>query len=234
MARHALQRLNSPSRSLSLLLHALGIASFSYNFHFLSVWETFISVSYGGHFQYLTILGLTASLVSFLFGLAADLTLQPVFFNVKNAISVVATPLEVVVSVLYWGIRFVDPQLLFQEDMILPLPTDMGFHLAPAVFLTLDLVLFSPPWTIPAYGVMLLSTGLAFGYWYWVELCFSVNGWYPYPIFAVLNTAQRALLFVFAAGLSTTSSIALKWVYGKVNGYEQMRREAGKPLKKVQ
>lgn len=95
----------------------------------------------------------------------------------KNAIAVIATPLEVVISLLYWGIRFVDPQLLFQEDMVLPLGTDMGFHLAPAVFLTLDLVLFSPPWTIPAYGVMLLSTGLAFGYWYWVELCFSVNGW---------------------------------------------------------
>lgn len=57
---------------------------------------------------------------------------------------------------------------------------------------------------------------------------------YPYPIFAVLNTTQRAMLFTFAAGLSTMSSIALKWVYGTVNGYDWMRREAGKPLKKVQ
>lgn len=57
---------------------------------------------------------------------------------------------------------------------------------------------------------------------------------YPYPIFAVLNTTQRALLFTFAAFLSTMSSIALKWVYSKVNGYETGRREAHKPLKKVQ
>lgn len=178
MARHPLQRLTSPSRSASLLLHIVGIASFSYNFWFLYTWETPISVSYGSHFQFLTILGLTAALLSFVFGLLSDLTLSPTLFQGKNAIAVVATPVEVVVSILYWGIHIIDPQLLFQEDMQLPLLTDLGFHFAPAVFLTADLILFSPPWTIPAYGVMLLSTGLAFGYWYWVELCFSINGWY--------------------------------------------------------
>jgi hypothetical protein len=178
MARHPLQRLGAPSRSLSLIVHALGIASFSYNFNFLYNWETPISVSYGSHFQFLTILGLTASLIAFILGFAADLTLNQALFDAKNAIAVIATPLEVVVSILYWGIRMIDPELLFAGDeFVLPLLTDMGFHLAPAVFLTADLILFSPPWTIPAYGVMLMSTGLAFGYWYWIELCFSVNGW---------------------------------------------------------
>jgi protein-S-isoprenylcysteine O-methyltransferase Ste14 len=67
--------------------------------------------------------------------------------------------------------------LLFPGDIQLPLIADLGFHLAPAIFLTLDLILFSPPWTIPTYGVMSLSLGLAFMYWYWVEICFSHNGW---------------------------------------------------------
>jgi hypothetical protein len=178
MPRHPLQRLTAPSRSLSLLLHAAGIASFSYNFQFLFSWETPIASSYGSHFQFLTILGLTASLIAFILGLASDLTLNHTLFQVKNAINVIATPLEVVVSVLYWGIKLIDPELLFADEFRLPLLTDMGFHLAPALFLTADLILFSPPWTIPAYAVMLLSTGLAFMYWYWIELCFSVNGWY--------------------------------------------------------
>ncbi|KAK0387592.1 hypothetical protein NLU13_3838 [Sarocladium strictum] len=234
MSRHPLQRLTAPSRSLSLILHAAGILSFTYNFLFLYSWETPISGSYGSHFQFLTILGLAASLIAFILGLAADITLNQTLFQLKNAINVITTPLEFVISVLYWGIHLINPELLFADEFRLPLLTDIGFHLAPAVFLTADLILFSPPWTIPAYAVMLLSTGLAFMYWYWVELCFSVNGWYPYPMFAVLNTTQRALLFTFAAGLSTMSSVALKWVYGKVNGFEAIRREAHKPLKKVQ
>lgn len=85
--------------------------------------------------------------------------------------------MEVVVSILYWSIHMIDPELLFPAEFQLPLLIDMGYHLAPAIFLTTDLVLFSPPWTIPAYAVMMLSMGLAFAYWYWIELCFSVNGW---------------------------------------------------------
>lgn len=177
MAAHPLQNLTSPSRSLSLIVHLLGAASFSYCFYFLTVWETPIDGSYGWHFQYLTIIGLSASLLAFVSGALADLTLNPVLFQIKNAISVLATPLEVVISILYWGISAIDPALLIEGDFFLPRLADMGFHLAPAVFLTLDLVLFSPPWTIPAYGTMALSTTLGFSYWYWVELCFSKNGW---------------------------------------------------------
>lgn len=45
----------------------------------------------------------------------------------------------------------------------------------PAIMLTLDLLLFSPPWTIKLQGATMLSTALAFGYWAWIEYCFSVN-----------------------------------------------------------
>ncbi|KAH6898427.1 FAR-17a/AIG1-like protein [Thelonectria olida] len=234
MALHPLQRLSSPSRSLSLLLHVLGAASFSYNFHFLTAWETPLSEAYGWHFQFLTIIGLTASLVAFVSGILADLTLIPALFEIKNAVAVLATPLEVVISILYWGIRFIDTSLLMPDEMGLGLLPDLGFHLAPAVFLTLDLVFFSPPWTIPVYAVMTLSTTLAFAYWYWVELCFSHNGWYPYPLFELLSTAQRVLLFTFSAALVTVSSSGLKWLYAKVNGYEKSRHEAYKPLKKIE
>lgn len=45
---------------------------------------------------------------------------------------------------------------------------------------------------------------------------------------------QRVLLFVFSASLVTLSSGMLKWIYAKVNGYDEARREAHKPLKKLQ
>ncbi|KAF4487861.1 integral membrane [Fusarium agapanthi] len=232
--RHPLQRLTSPSRNVSLLIHILGIASFSYNFYFLTVWDTPIARSYGWHMQFLTIIGLSASLIAFVLGALADITLSQTLFQAKNAVAVLATPLEVVISILYWGLRLIDPKLLMPDDFYLHIIPDMGFHLAPAVLLSLDLVLLSPPWTIPAYGIMAISTAIAFAYWYWVELCFSHNGWYPYPLFELLSTTQRVMLFTFSAGLVTVSSSFLKWVYGRVNGFEQAEREAHRPLKKVQ
>ncbi|KAF7546683.1 hypothetical protein G7046_g9235 [Stylonectria norvegica] len=234
MAPHPLQRLTSPSRSASLFLHILGAASFSYNFYFLTVWDTPLSLAYGWHFQFLTIIGLLASLLAFVLGILSDLTLNPYLFQAKNTVAVLATPLEVVISILYWGITLINPELLVQGDFHLDVLPDLGFHLAPAVFLTLDLILLSPPWTIPAYGTMTLSTVLAFAYWYWVELCFSHNGWYPYPLFELLSTTQRVMLFTFSAGLVTVSSAGLKWIYARVNGYDQARKDAMKPLKKVQ
>ena len=176
--QHPLQRLTSPSpSSLSLPFHLLGIASFGYNFYFLTTWVNPIAQAYGWHFQFLTIIGLAASLASFACGALADLSGSRLLFRAKNTLSVAATPLEVLISVLYWGIRAIDPHLLFPDEFRLGLGVDAGFHLAPAVFLTLDLLLFSPPWTIPAYGAMALSTSIGFAYWYWVELCFSKNGW---------------------------------------------------------
>lgn len=53
-------------------------------------------------------------------------------------------------------------------------------------------------------------------------------------MFELLTTGQRVLLFTFSAGLVTAFSSLLSWLYGVVNDNEQARREALKPLRKVQ
>lgn len=176
MAVHRLQRLSSPSRSISLVIHALGIASFSYNFHFLTRWKTPIDDAYGWHFQFLTILSLIASFVVFALAFLADLTSSAVLFSAKNALSIITTPLECLVTMLYFGISAIDPELVVPPDFKIPLLADLGFHFAPAAFLTLDLMLLSPPWTVSAPTVMALGTAISLSYWYWVELCFTHNG----------------------------------------------------------
>lgn len=108
-------------------------------------------------------------------GFLADLTLSQTLFNAKNIISVCSTPLEVLISILYWGISIIDKRLLFPEELQLPFLPDFGFHAMPAIMLTLDLLLFSPPWTIKFQGAVALSTVLAFAYWGWIEYCFSYN-----------------------------------------------------------
>ncbi|KAI1339620.1 FAR-17a/AIG1-like protein [Xylariaceae sp. FL0016] len=226
MAQHPLQRLASPSRQFSMLLHVAGIASFFASFRFLSQWDTPMSAAYGGHYQFLTIIGLALALCTFVVGLLADVTLSPHLFQAKSILSVCSAPLEALISILYWGLCAIDKNLVFPPEFQLDFLPDFGFHAAPALFLALDLLLLSPPWTIHAYTAMALSQVLACAYWVWVEYCFVQNGWYPYPIFDVLTKWQRALLFTFSALLMTGSTMTLKWLYGKINGIESFKKDA--------
>jgi hypothetical protein len=101
ISHHPLQRLASPSRSASLILHLLGLISFSLSYKFLVEFPTHINDSYGWHWQYLTILGLTVATASFVFGLLADITLSSKLFLIKNSLSLCSAPLEVLISILY-------------------------------------------------------------------------------------------------------------------------------------
>ncbi|OAA62708.1 integral membrane protein [Niveomyces insectorum RCEF 264] len=229
--KHPLQRLASPARSASLVLHLAGIGSFIASFVYLHRFPQMPGGSVGGNFQFLTILGLALSLVTYALGAAADVTGATPLFAAKNVLAVCVAPLEVLVSLLYWSLQTIDPHLLYPPDLpaelVLPVLPDVGFHLAPAVFLTLDLLLCSPPWTIHVQEALLLSLALACSYWAWIEYCFSHNGFYPYPIFQLLNTPQRILLFGFSAVLMTGCTVLLKRLYRMTNG-EVVRRLAGK------
>ena len=63
--------------------------------------------AYGWHFQYLTVIGLSLSTLTFGVALLADITSSRRLFLIKNLLSVCSAPLEVVISVLYWGLRVV-------------------------------------------------------------------------------------------------------------------------------
>ena len=126
--------------------------------------------------MYLTIIGLALATATFVLGLLADLTHSASLFRCKNIVSVCSAPLEVLISILYWGLRAIDKSLVEPPDARLDRVTDMGFHLVPAVMLALDLVLLSPPWTIRQFGAVSLSTSIAFLYWGWIEYCFSYDG----------------------------------------------------------
>ncbi|KAI9739752.1 MAG: hypothetical protein M1834_006472 [Cirrosporium novae-zelandiae] len=237
--RHPLQRIASPSRTISLALHKSPCAKRIDN----------RNDSYGWHFQYLTILGLSLATLTFLFGSLADISLSRSAFFVKNALSILSTPLEVLISILYWGLRAVrirtpicsvqlpnhgfevaeaDVLTTYKQiDTKLVIPdwaepitiyADVGFHLMPAFVLSLDLLFLSPPWTITALPSIAVSTIFAFAYWGWVEVCYTHNGWYPYPIFELLEPKIRGLLFAGSAIVMATSTATLKWIYGRVNG----------------
>jgi hypothetical protein len=237
MAQHPLQRLSSPSRGISAIIHLFGIISFTLSYKYLIDFPSMINDSYGWHWQYLTILGLTVAYATFIFGFLADLTLSPKLFVIKNSLSLCSAPLEVLISFLYWGISAIDKTLVVPPEIQTTPIADVGFHAMPSILLTIDLLFLSPPWTIHALPAMGLSSAVAVGYWAWVEQCYKHNGlWvmgclvdlgftnlrysYPYPLFGQLDTMQRVILFTAAASTMTASTMTLRWLYGRVNGLQ--------------
>ncbi|KAI4103333.1 MAG: hypothetical protein L6R37_003894 [Teloschistes peruensis] len=211
-----MQRLKSPALGFSSLVHFLGLSSFAASFKF--------NEAYGWHFQYLTIIGLLLATLSFTFGSLADITSSQRLFRLKNAFSLVATPLEVLVSILYGGLTLVDKELVIPQEFQMGLLPDIGFHALPALVLTIDFLFLSPPWTISSRQALIMSTTFAFAYWFWVEQCYRHNGWYPYPIFAALTTPWRIVLFTFSGALMTASMETLKLVYSKLNGSDSTKK----------
>ncbi|KAL1635711.1 hypothetical protein SLS58_010149 [Diplodia intermedia] len=187
-----------------------------------------INESWGWHLQFLTCCGLSLAFLTYIFALLADLTLSRALFRAKNLLALTSAPLECCISVLYWVIKAIDPRLLMHPDLpALDLLPDISFHLAPAVLLALDLLFFSPPWTLTATPAIAVSSLVAVGYWFWVEACFAHNGYYPYPLFGQLDTPARAVLFTGAAAIMTVSTLALKAVYHSVNGPSKKSARAG-------
>ncbi|TKA25903.1 hypothetical protein B0A50_05658 [Salinomyces thailandicus] len=219
--QHPLQRWPSPSRGLSAFLHSLALASFIYSFDYLVRYPNPINDSYGWHLQFLTIIGLALATATVTIGLLADLTLSRTLFAVKNILSVASAPLACLISLLYWGLRAIDHSLVLPDwAPPISLHSDLSFHAVPAFSLIVDLLFLSPPYTIAFLPALGLSATIAFGYWWWVEQCYRVNHFYPYPLFEILSTPQRVGLFAFAALLMTISTVTLRWMYAQVNGQE--------------
>ena len=112
----------------------------------------------------------------------------------------------------------------------LPLPPliyDLTFHLFPALLTTADTLLLSPPWPSAPMNpqapliTLVLSTGVAFLYWFWIEICYARNGFYPYPLFEMLTTAQRVGLFVLSGSIMWVVGGALRAAYAWCNGFEE-------------
>lgn len=119
--KHPLQRLHSPSRTASLLLHTIGLVDFAKCFEYLHTHPNRINQSYGWHFQYLTILGtfciqlsallktantksdlgLLVATLTFAIGILADVINSKVLFKIKNALLFLAAPVTPIHSVAY-------------------------------------------------------------------------------------------------------------------------------------
>lgn len=105
----------------------------------------------------------------------------------------------------------------------------MSFHLFPTLLLVIDLVLFSPPYSVAALPSFGLSGVIALVYYFWVEHCYSKNGFYPYPIFDEAGFNGRIILFAGSATVMGVATGVLKAVYAAVNGRDMDLKMKPKP-----
>ena len=160
-----------------------------------------------------------------------DLTLSQTAYRVNyqllqvtSAVSIVIhsyyrtnvfSKLELVVSLLYWPIAFYDKSLLMPVADLdrTPLWADCSFHLAPAIFLSIDFLLFSPPSQTALAMSVAQFTSLGVAYYFWVEWCYQRNGFYAYPMLHHLSATGKIWLFLGATALALFGSIILSRAY---------------------
>jgi hypothetical protein len=165
-----------------------------------------------------TVQGLSLTTLTLALAFLADITLSPTIFHAKNLLSTTSTPMSLLITLLYFSLRLIDPELVIPAELALPLPTDLSFHLTPTLALLIDILFFSPPWTITVLPACAFSGFIATGYWWWVERCYERNGYYPYPIFDLVGFEGRVALFVGSAVSMVLGTVVLKALQGRVMG----------------
>lgn len=195
-------------------VHVMAIITYvsALNAIFTDTAVTVISKSYGSHFQFLTILGVFISLGANLAGLISRLTGSPLLKAVRDLLNVVAAPLEMLIALLYWTIKSIDPNLMIDPTLqnVLPAWIDRSIHVYPVVFQTLDVVVFTPQWKLGVPAAFTVYGVIAAVYWQWIQITYKHNGFYPYPFLSLMTPTQRYGFVAMATVLVTGAFILIK------------------------
>ncbi|KAI9499571.1 FAR-17a/AIG1-like protein [Zychaea mexicana] len=190
------------NHTASVLINTIGLASnlsALYCVHW--VYENPYAIGFGGHFQYLTILGLSTATIAFLFRLFMCF-MPGVFEAAYEFVFNLALPLEGLVCCLYWGMSLIDPTFITPKDMPpIPLIVDCTLHLYPAVFLWIDFLIFNTEFRRSARHVTAIY-GSGISYYVWSCICHSMNSHYPYPFLDKMSEQQRIMFYAVASTLA--------------------------------
>ncbi|KAK9237274.1 FAR-17a/AIG1-like protein-domain-containing protein [Lipomyces kononenkoae] len=200
-------------------LYALGAVIFNMDLRYVSISNNPVNQSYGGQLQFLTILGVIASYITVTIGLLANIVGSPYLLRVKNGLLLLSAPLEVLISILYGSISAFNRELLVPKTVTFYLPPqiDFGLHGAPAIVLLIDFLCFSSNWTMSPVAVLALYFSAGVGYWAWVHKTYSINNYFPYPLFDIVTTEQRAVIFAIAISMLYVVFLALRKLHSILN-----------------
>ncbi|KAI8074078.1 FAR-17a/AIG1-like protein [Gongronella butleri] len=189
-----------PTKYISFTLNTLGLLSnisVLYAVHFLYVNP--FAQGFGGHFQYLTILGLLWATVAFAINMVRCFQ-SNALAAAYEVVYHIATPLEALISIMYWTMVYLDPELLVPKGVEpIPFVVDAALHLSPAVLLWTDFLLlnqdFKRSWRHAGYIFV-----FAISYYLWSWLCQTQNGYWPYPFLDAFKKPWERIAFYFGSG----------------------------------
>ncbi|THH01994.1 hypothetical protein EW145_g6816 [Phellinidium pouzarii] len=188
---------------------ALGIMSWGYFGLESTVMNTFIVRQKGGHFQFLTIQALAMAWITMALSLCSDIIpTSRLLKQMKRAFFMIALPVSVVVTVIYWSLLFFLPGLILQTPPAvsepssepfssnlpgparIPLSLDLALHATPAITLLVDFFAFERSYDALAVTHGAPAMAFAFGTWYslWVEYCASFNKKFRIAIYATVTS----------------------------------------------
>lgn len=178
------------------------------------------SLEGGGHWQFLTNLGLILSLIIFILGAVAHLTKSTFLFNLKNTIHPIGLAVELIITLVYWPLRLFLIDLLLPDPNrdLLPLLVDLSIHLMPVVSLLVDYLVFMPKWTITNSTAILIVVFLTSGYYYLLQSLIDVNngGVYPYGFLNTETELQRIIIFIVIGSIAFIQIPLMRLLYDKI------------------
>ncbi|CAH0038445.1 unnamed protein product [Clonostachys solani] len=214
--KSASQRPVATSRVLSIAIHVIGLLFFALSFSQVPKGTNPLRKGFGGPYKFLTIIALLLSTITFVIGFLADvLNVQPLF-KAKSYMSLCATPVELLITIFYWTLYAIDRTKLTPPGHQLPLSHDLGLHAVPTIMLLVDLLILSPPWPINGRTAFVLDLAIAFSYWGWIEYCFSIVGWYPYPGLTLASPLKKLVMCVVWAAFLAATTVLLKKLQEKI------------------
>ncbi|KAK0205386.1 FAR-17a/AIG1-like protein [Desarmillaria ectypa] len=206
--------------SSPILLHSVAAAIMTWAHSRLgtSPIDIVVETQYGSHYQFLTILGLVASLCTMGVALLVDLFPSiPALRSLKRAMLMVCMPVEAVVVSVYWTLLLLFPSLILQKyvpaeptsshDALplarIPLPLDLAMHVVPGLSLVLDFLVFEKKYSQEhiklAVPVVLTCGGM---YSSWAERNAKLNGGiFPYPFLTENPFETRLGIYVGACAI---------------------------------
>ncbi|EFA08684.2 androgen-induced gene 1 protein isoform X1 [Tribolium castaneum] len=140
----------------------------------------------------------------------------PLIRRVKDLIlPCLAFPLSMFVGLTFWGIYFVDRELIFPRalDQFFPAWLNHVMHTNIMIFILIELFTSYRKYPARKVGLTILSLFMLV-YLVWIHIIHAYSGMWVYPILEVLNLPLRIVFFIGLLGLS----VSLYIVGEKLNG----------------
>ena len=184
---------------------------------FLSGSYLFENVGFGKQFKFFTLWSFIANFV-----VCSVLFLEMVGFRIKvyDSFAAIATMMGIFTVILYWGLFFIDPNMVNYTDQRLNFFREYYLHLLGPILLIVEAFLFTKAFK-NFLGITIWAAVINFGYFSWIELIVAqlndlprgnITNGLPYPFMNDMILTERLILMT----LCFIFGILFIWLFTKI------------------